>query len=146
MKFWDKLSNKSADDYVEQVITDASVKDDVSNVSEEDVEILIDKEEAITKKLSGTTSLKKYLELGRLMLALVKDSVSGKYKQVPWYTIATITMALLYVLNPMDLIPDFIPGLGYLDDLTVLSIGLGWIESDLHRYLDWKLAKNTSTE
>jgi len=146
MKFWDKVSKKSANDYVDDVITDATVKENISKVSEEDVEIVIDKEEAINKKLSGSTSLKKYVELGRLMLALVKDSSSGKYKQVPWYTIATIVMSLLYVLNPMDLIPDFIPGIGYLDDITILSIGLGWIESDLHRYLDWKLSKNTISE
>ena len=139
MSIWDKFKEKTSEDFIDDVVTEDKMKEDVSEVSAEDVEVVIDKEEAINKKLSGSASLKKYVELGRLMLALIKDSSSGKHKQAPWYTIATIAFSLLYVLNPMDIVPDFIPGLGYLDDITVLSIGLGWIESDLHRYLDWKL-------
>lgn len=73
------------------------------------------------------------------MMAMVKDIRRGSYHNVPWFTIATIVMALLYVLNPLDIVPDFIPGIGYLDDVAMLSIGIGWIESDLHRYLDWKV-------
>ena len=143
MGVWNRIKNMTADDYVDEVVTDASVREDVEKISEEDVEIVMDKEKQIEKKLSGSASLKKYLELGQLMMAMIKDTSSGKYKQVPWFTIATIAMALLYVLNPLDIIPDFIPGLGYLDDVTVLGIGLGWVESDLHRYLDWKLANNS---
>lgn len=143
MGVWNRIKNMTADDYVDEVVTDESVREDVEKISEEDVEIVMDKEKQIEKKLSGSASLKKYLELGQLMMAMIKDTSSGKYKQVPWFTIATIAMALLYVLNPLDFIPDFIPGLGYLDDVTVLGIGLGWVESDLHRYLDWKLANNS---
>lgn len=143
MGVWNRIKNMTADDYVDEVVTDESVREDVEKISEEDVEIVMDKEKQIEKKLSGSASLKKYLELGQLMMAMIKDTSSGKYKQVPWFTIATIAMALLYVLNPLDIIPDFIPGLGYLDDVTVLGIGLGWVESDLHRYLDWKLANNS---
>lgn len=146
MKFWNKLSKKSADDYVEQVITANNVKDDVSQVSEEDVDVVIDKETAIAKKLSNASPLKKYAELGKLMIAMLKDAKNGTYKQVPWFTIGTIVVALLYILNPLDIIPDFIPGFGYVDDLAVLSLGLGWIESDLHRYLDWKITENSQEE
>lgn len=60
---------------------------------------------------------------------------------MPWFTIASIAVALLYVLNPFDLVPDFIPGVGYIDDLAVLSISMGWIETDLHKYLDWRLTE-----
>ncbi|MBT8318502.1 MAG: DUF1232 domain-containing protein, partial [Gramella sp.] len=70
---------------------------------------------------------------------MLKDYRKGVYTKVPWFTIATIAFAFLYILNPLDIIPDFIPGLGYIDDLGVLTFGLRFIESDLHNYLDWKL-------
>lgn len=115
------------------------VQDEVVNVKEEDVEILLENEEAINKKFSGANSLSKYAELGKIMFAMIKDIRKGNYKNVPWFTIATVVVSLLYVLNPMDVIPDFIPGVGFIDDVAVLTIGIGWIESDLHRYLDWKI-------
>ncbi|WP_290628561.1 YkvA family protein [Altibacter sp.] len=125
-----EASNDAAESYAKEKIT---------KVEDGDVEILMENQEAISKKLSNASPLSKYLEIGKLMMAMVKDMKNGNYSNVPWFTIATIVMALLYVLNPMDLVPDFIPGIGYLDDLAILSIGIGWIESDLHRYLDWKL-------
>ncbi|MCW8981135.1 MAG: YkvA family protein [Altibacter sp.] len=125
-----EASNDAAESYAKEKIT---------KIEDGDVEILMDNQEQISKKLSQSSPLSKYLEIGKLMMAMVKDIKKGSYSNVPWFTIATIVMALLYVLNPMDLVPDFIPGIGYLDDLAILSIGIGWIESDLHRYLDWKL-------
>lgn len=121
-------------------VTEEYMEDKVTKIKDEDVEILMDNEEAISKKLSNASPLRKYAELGKVMIAMVKDVKNGAYKHVPWFTIATIVLALLYVLNPLDLIPDFIPGFGYIDDLAILSVGMGWIESDLHRYLDWKLS------
>ena len=73
------------------------------------------------------------------MINMLKDYHRGIYHNVPWFTIASIVVGLLYVLNPLDIVPDFIPGLGYVDDLSVLSIALKFIETDIHSYLDWKL-------
>ena len=74
----------------------------------------------------------------------MEDKKRGAYTSVPWFVIATIVMALLYILNPLDVVPDFIPGVGYIDDLAVLSLGMGWIETDIHKYLDWKLSEQNS--
>lgn len=126
---------------MDKEIDEAYVEEKISKIEDGDVEILMDNEEEISKKLSGSNSLAKYAELGKLMIAMVKDVKRGAYPNVPWFTIATVVMTLLYVLNPMDIIPDFIPGIGYIDDLAILSIGMGWIESDLHRYLDWKISE-----
>lgn len=124
-----------------ETIDDRYVEDGIENIDEDDVDNVIDNEDAINKKFSGANTLSKYAELGKLMLAMLKDIKGGIYKNIPWFTIATIALALLYVLNPLDIIPDFIPGVGYIDDLAILSICIGWIESDLHRYLDWKIGE-----
>ncbi|QAA82757.1 DUF1232 domain-containing protein [Aequorivita sp. H23M31] len=112
---------------------------EVVKINDDDVEVVLDNEEAINKKFSGQMSIAKYAELGKIMIAMLRDVKNGVYPEVPWFTIATVVLALLYLLNPMDLIPDFIPGIGYVDDLSVLAVGTGWIESDLHKYLDWKI-------
>ncbi len=115
------------------------MEDEVVKIKEEDVEVVLENEEAINKKFSGANTLAKYTELGKIMVGMLKDIKNGIYPEIPWFSIATIVLALLYVLNPLDIIPDFIPGIGYIDDLSVLAIGTGWIESDLHKYLDWKI-------
>ena len=115
------------------------MEEEVIKIKDEDVEVVLENEEAINKKFSGEMTLSKYAELGQIMIGMLKDIKNGVYPEVPWFTIATVVLALLYLLNPLDLIPDFIPGIGYIDDLAVLAIGTGWIESDLHKYLDWKI-------
>lgn len=46
--------------------------------------------------------------------------------RVPWYAKAVAGMAVAYALSPIDLIPDFIPVLGYLDDLILVPL-LAWL-------------------
>ena len=45
-----------------------------------------------------------------------------KDKRTPWYAKALAALTVAYALSPVDLIPDFIPVLGYLDDLILLPI------------------------
>jgi uncharacterized membrane protein YkvA (DUF1232 family) len=44
--------------------------------------------------------------------------------RVPWYAKAVATCVAAYALSPIDLIPDFIPVLGYLDELVILPLGI----------------------
>lgn len=126
---------------MDEKINDDFVAEKVTKIKDEDVEIVLDNEEEISQKISNAGPLRKFAELGKIMLAMLKDVKNGTYPNVPWFTIASIVVVLLYIFNPLDLVPDFIPGVGYIDDLAVLSISMGWIETDLHTYLDWRLAE-----
>lgn len=120
-------------------IDEGYVEKHAAKTTREDLSEVVENEAAIDNKIAHSGLLEKYSELGKLMLDMLKDYKNGVYKKVPWFTIGSIVFALLYVLNPFDIIPDFIPGLGYIDDLSVFTIALRFVETDLHNYLDWKL-------
>ena len=54
---------------------------------------------------------------------------AGKHPKTPWYAKALGLFVVAYALSPIDLIPDFIPVLGYVDD--VLLAGLIWLTLQL---------------
>lgn len=120
-------------------IDEKYVEEKVAKVDEDDVELAAKNQKEISDKILNANALKKYTELGKVMFGMLQDYRKGIYKDVPWFTIAAIAFALLYVLNPLDMVPDFIPGVGYLDDFAVLTFSLRFMETDLHKYLDWKL-------
>jgi uncharacterized membrane protein YkvA (DUF1232 family) len=45
---------------------------------------------------------------------------------------------LAYIISPIDLIPDYIIGLGQIDDAVILGLSLYFLEKDLGKYKDWK--------
>jgi uncharacterized membrane protein YkvA (DUF1232 family) len=49
--------------------------------------------------------------------------VACRHPGVPWYAKALALLVVGYALSPIDLIPDFIPVLGYLDDLVLIPLG-----------------------
>lgn len=124
-----------------QTIDEDYVKGEIAEVKGEDVDIVMESQEEIADKIQSSNVLKKYTELGKVMFGMLKDYRKGIYSDVPWFTIAAIAFGLLYILNPFDIIPDFIPGIGYVDDFAVLTFSLRFIETDIHKYLDWKLAE-----
>jgi uncharacterized membrane protein YkvA (DUF1232 family) len=72
-----------------------------------------------------------------LLYRLLRDWWDGTY-EVPWRTAAAITAALLYFINPFDIVPDFIPVIGYLDDAVVVGACLKLVKSDLRTYAERK--------
>lgn len=51
-------------------------------------------------------------------------SIAAKRKDVPWFPKLMVALVVAYALSPIDLIPDFIPVLGMLDDLLLLPLGI----------------------
>lgn len=47
--------------------------------------------------------------------------------RTPWYAKLLATLVAAYAFSPIDLIPDFIPVLGYLDDLIIVPLGVAWL-------------------
>jgi uncharacterized membrane protein YkvA (DUF1232 family) len=46
--------------------------------------------------------------------------------RTPWYAKLLVAVIVAYACSPIDLIPDFVPVLGYLDDLVLLPLGIAW--------------------
>lgn len=109
-----------------------------SKVQHGDIEALLKRQKQIEAKAERDSTLHRFSTDIRLMFALLRDYWNGRYRQVPWKSVAAIAGALLYVLNPLDLIPDVLLGFGLLDDAGVVALCLKLVESDLHRYAAWK--------
>jgi uncharacterized membrane protein YkvA (DUF1232 family) len=73
----------------------------------------------------------------RLLWLVLRDTVRGQY-QVPWKGIAALVAAALYVLSPIDLIPDFLGPIGFTDDALVLALTWGLMKRQLLDYCEWK--------
>jgi uncharacterized membrane protein YkvA (DUF1232 family) len=50
--------------------------------------------------------------------------IAARDPRVPWYAKALAMAVAAYALSPIDLIPDFVPVLGYLDDLVIVPLGI----------------------
>ncbi|MGD8990174.1 MAG: DnaJ domain-containing protein [Desulfobacterales bacterium] len=95
-------------------------------------------DEAFRNKINKAyPSLKKVLENVRELYALFKDAVKGDYKFHP-ASVAMVGGGLLYFILPADLIPDFIPLVGYLDDLAVLTTIMNSLKGEINAYRSWK--------
>ncbi len=77
------------------------------------------------------------VDLG-LLIQLIRDFWTGRYRNISPLSGIVFILAVAYLLLPIDLIGDFIPGLGQLDDAAFLLACLFFLEKDLYRYQAWK--------
>lgn len=72
------------------------------------------------------------------LVRLARAWSKGTYRQVPWKSMVLILAAIIYFLNPMDLIPDVVLALGYVDDATVIAWVLRSVRKDMERFAAWE--------
>ena len=118
----------------------AAAKKYAGKVSGETVTEMLDKEDGVKGFFKNVEALKKYWEDICLIFPLLKDWVSGKYTKIPWAVIASLVGAILYVISPLDMIPDFIPIAGFLDDAAVFGVAISFAKDYLDEYRAWKNA------
>jgi uncharacterized membrane protein YkvA (DUF1232 family) len=109
-----------------------------SGMTEGDIERVIERSEEIERKFRSSGRLGRLFEDFKLLMALVRDYWNGSYREIPWWALSAVVFALLYVLAPVDLIPDFIPVVGLIDDAFVVSMCLLMVERELQKYRQWK--------
>ncbi len=74
------------------------------------------------------------------MLRLLKAYAKGDYRETPWRSLLMIIAAVIYFVMPIDLIPDFIAGVGLLDDAAVIGWTLAAVKADIDSFVAWEQA------
>ena len=77
----------------------------------------------------------------KTLLRLLDATVSGRYPALPQGVMAAVGAALLYWLMPLDLIPDPILALGFIDDAAILGWVLKRLSDDLVAFRSWEKAQ-----
>lgn len=73
-----------------------------------------------------------------VLLRLVRAWTRREYRRIPVKAIVLIAGAVLYFINPFDLVPDFLPIIGYLDDAAVLGYVLRTLQAEVEHYRVWE--------
>lgn len=77
-----------------------------------------------------------------VLISLVKSYIKKEYTDIPVHLIVAVISGLIYFLSPVDAIPDFIPGFGYVDDVSVIALCLKLVDDDLKEYQKWREDNN----
>ncbi len=123
------ISQKQANDQLSK---------NAARITDQDIEEVIGRADEIKGKFVDGGPLKRFIRDAQLMVSLVQDYWKGSYREIPWWAIAAVCAALLYVLSPIDLIPDLLPVIGLLDDAMVVGACLVLVEQQLADYEAWK--------
>ena len=131
-------------------IDDENVKKQFE-VGKEKAKKLLDDEDKLEKLLQKMEKKLKVLPivggtfaLVPAMISLVRSYVKKEYTEIPLGSILGIISAIIYIVSPIDLIPDFLPaGAGYIDDAAVLILCLkAGAEDDVKEYQNWREKNN----
>ncbi len=86
----------------------------------------------------SSDELQKLKEKIQLLIHMVQSHLTGKYPSFSVSTIILIVFALVYFIIPTDLIPDFIPVLGFTDDASVVFLIVRKLNNDIKTFHEWK--------
>ena len=94
--------------------------------------------ERLEKKLKHIPVVGGMLSEIPTLIALVKAYIEKRYLDVPIEAMIAIVGSLIYFLSPIDLLPDFLPALGLVDDGAVIALALKLVHDDVKEYKTWR--------
>jgi uncharacterized membrane protein YkvA (DUF1232 family) len=75
------------------------------------------------------------------MIRVVRDYQRAEYRDMAAAKLLIIIAAIIYFVSPFDVIPDWIPVLGHIDDAFVVSLALKSVQADLDTFMAWETAR-----
>ncbi|MGI6777915.1 MAG: YkvA family protein [Acetivibrionales bacterium] len=131
---------------MENKFTDEMLESQISKNTKEAEELLKDEDrmerflERLERKLEKVPVVGKQLSNIPMLVSLVRSYIRKDYRDVPLGSIIAIVSALIYFLSPIDLLPDSIPVLGYVDDAAVFAFVWKMVADDIEEYRKWQEA------
>lgn len=96
-------------------------------------------EESIKKMNTHSKALGSIFADLQLIFRMVRAWLRGEYRELSKRSVVILVGALIYFLMPIDAIPDFIPGIGFLDDAGVIAMALAAVKSEVDKFRAWEL-------
>lgn len=139
------VDNEKFDEKVSELLEKEEVMSKTIEKNKAQAEGLLedeDKMESFLKrmenKLAKIPFAGKYLTDVPVLIELIRAYMRKEYTKVPLGSILAIISALIYFVNPFDLIPDIIPVIGYTDDTAVILFVVKMVRKDLKDYKVWR--------
>ena len=98
-------------------------------------------EEAVAKMEAHSEALRGVLGDLQLIFRLARAWMKGEYRDVSKQALIILVGALVYFLMPFDAIPDVIPGIGLMDDVTVIGMALAATKSEIEKFRTWEIRR-----
>lgn len=100
----------------------------------------------LESKFSAVSGLAEKLKDIPLIVELVRAYIKKEYTEIPVGSIIGLVSALIYFVSPVDLIPDVIPVIGYVDDAMVIALAIRFAYTDLEDFKKWKANQEEKAE
>lgn len=100
--------------------------------------------EKLEKKVKWIPFLGDEIKSIPILISMVRSYWKKDYTRVPTRSIIAIISALIYFLSPLDVVPDFIPFLGQMDDALVIATVWKYVNKDIEKYREWKKRRVTN--
>ena len=88
--------------------------------------------------LKGEGKMAEVKKEGLLLVKLAKDAITGRYRGLKKRNLLLIVAGLMYLVNPMDILPDFLFAIGFADDVAVLMYVFKKLDYEIKAYEAWR--------
>lgn len=115
-------------------------------MSRDDIADVLGKEGKAKTIMEKAGFLSQYWDDIKTSFALIRDWFKGSYDKVPARMIVSLAGALIYLVSPLDLIPDWVPMAGLVDDAAMLAFVFQLSKVDLNAYRKWKRSQQADED
>lgn len=108
--------------------------------------LLMQSREKLNSIIENNEKLREFTEQVSTLIRMIRAYFSGQYTELPWKSLIMFAAALIYFITPIDMIPDFIPALGFTDDVAIVYWVFRNFKDDIDRFKLWEQGSEAIVE